>query len=182
MTLRLKDHYQKKVVPELVKEFKLKNALEAPAVTKVVLNVGITEDQHQNQALESMGQQIAVITGQKPKITKARLSIASFKLRQGDPIGLMVTLRGARMYQFLDKLIATVLPRVKDFQGISNTAFDQNGNYSLGLEEQIVFPEIEYDKIDRIRGLQINIVTSAKEPQSAKRLLELLGFPFKKES
>jgi large subunit ribosomal protein L5 len=178
---RLRLKYTQEVVPALLKELKFKHVLAAPAVKKIVLNVGITEDQHQKEAIKSMTDQIATITGQKPKTTRARLSIASFHLREGDPIGIMVTLRGDRMYQFLDKLISIVLPRVKDFQGVPNTAFDGNGNYSLGLDEQIVFPEIEYDKIDKVRGLQINIITSAATNQAAKRLLELLGMPFAKE-
>jgi large subunit ribosomal protein L5 len=177
---RLRQKYTKEIVPSLKKELSFKHVLAVPAVKKIVLNVGITEDQHQKEAIKSMTDQIASITGQKPKTTRARLSIASFKLREGDPIGIMVTLRGERMYQFLDKLISIVLPRVKDFQGVPLTAFDGQGNYSLGLDEQIVFPEIEYDKIDKVRGLQINIVTSATSDQHAKRLLELLGMPFKK--
>lgn len=178
---RLKKKYQEEIVPQLMKELKIKHQMAVPGVKKIVLNVGITEDQRQNESLENMSQQLAAITGQKPKVTAARQSIAGFKLRAGDPIGLMVTLRGERMYQFLDKLINIVLPRVKDFQGVSQTAFDQNGNYSLGLYEQIVFPEIDYDKIDKVRGMQINMVTSAENPEQAKALLKALGLPFKKE-
>ena len=179
---RLYQKYQKEIIPTLKKELEVNNDLAVPKVEKIVLNVGITEAQHQDKALENMSQQLAVITGQKPKVTRSRQSIAGFSLRAGQPIGLAVTLRGERMYQFLDKLIAIVLPRVKDFQGVSNQAFDQAGNYSLGLEEQIVFPEIEYDKIDKVRGLQINIVTTTKDPQTARQLLELLGMPFKKDN
>jgi len=152
-----------------------------PKVEKVVLNVGISEDQHQDKALSNMAEQLAAIAGQKAKVTVARKSISGFKLRAGDPIGVALTLRGERMYQFMDKLVSIVLPRVKDFQGIKRTAFDQHGNYNLGLEEQIVFPEIDYDKIDKVRGMQITVVTTAKNPQEAMRLLELLGFPFEKE-
>jgi large subunit ribosomal protein L5 len=177
---RLHQKYQENIIPELKKELGITNSMAVPKITKVVVNVGITGEQNQKLALENMAQQLAAITGQKPKTTVARKSIAGFKLREGDPIGLMVTLRGNRMYEFLDKVISIVLPRVKDFQGIKPTAFDQDGNYSLGIQEQIVFPEIEYDKIDRVRSLQINIVTSADDPRQAKRLLELVGLPFAK--
>lgn len=179
---RLHTKYLKEVVPALKKELDLTHDLAVPTLKKVVVNIGITEDQHQAEALKSMADQLMVITGQKPKTTTAHKSIASFKLRAGDPIGLCVTLRGERMYQFVDKLISIVLPRVKDFQGVSLHAFDRQGNYSLGLEEQIVFPEIEYDKIDKVRSLQINLVSSAHDPQEARRLLELLGLPFKKDT
>jgi large subunit ribosomal protein L5 len=178
---RLKKSYNDRVLPELKKELKLKNDMSVPKLEKVVINVGISEEQHQDKALKNMEEQLAMIAGQKAKITTAKKSIAGFKLRAGDPIGVTLTLRGDRMYQFVDKLISIVLPRVKDFQGIKPTAFDSRGNYSLGLEEQIVFPEIDYDKIDKVRGLQINIVTTAHNPKEAKRLLELLGFPFEKE-
>jgi large subunit ribosomal protein L5 len=177
---RLRQKYQKEVIPALKKEFNFKHDLAVPKITKIVLNVGITEQEHQNEALKSMGEQLMVITGQKANITRAHQSIASFKLRAGDPVGITVTVRNERMYQFLDKLISIVLPRVKDFQGVSATAFDGQGNYSLGLEEQIVFPEIDYDKIDRVRSLQINMVTTARNPKVARRLLELMGLPFKK--
>jgi large subunit ribosomal protein L5 len=177
---RLQEKYLKEIVPALQKELGLKNIMAVPKLTKVVVNIGITEDQHQAEALKVMGEQFMVITGQKPKTTMAHKAIAGFKLRAGDPIGLCVTLRGERMYQFVDKLISIVLPRVKDFQGVSTTAFDQQGNYSLGLEEQIVFPEIEYDKIDKVRSLQINLNSTAKDAKVARRLLELLGMPFKK--
>lgn len=178
---RMKLHYQEKVLPELKKELKRHNDLAVPKVEKVVINVGISEDQHQDKALANMAEQLGQIAGQKAKITAAKKSISGFKLRAGDPIGVAVTLRGERMYQFMDKLVSIVLPRVKDFQGIKSTAFDGQGNYSLGLEEQIVFPEIDYDKIDKVRGMQINIVTTAKNPKEGKRLMELLGFPFEKE-
>jgi large subunit ribosomal protein L5 len=178
---RLKQYINESVTPTLQKELGVKNAMAVPKVEKVVVNVGITEDQHQAEALKSMGEQLMAITGQKPKTCAARKSIAGFHLRAGDPIGLKVTLRGERMYQFMDKLISIVLPRVKDFQGIPTTAFDGRGNYSLGLDEQIVFPEINYDKIDRIRGLQIVFVTTAKDTKTTRRLLELVGMPFKKD-
>ena len=179
---RIQTKYQKEITKTLKKELKLSHDLAVPRITKISVNVGITEDQHQAEALKSMAEQLAVITGQKPKTTRAHRSIAGFKLRAGDPIGLTVTLRGTRMYQFLDKFISIVLPRVKDFQGVSATAFDNHGNYSLGLEEQIVFPEIEYDKIDKVRGLQINISTTAPDTATTKRLLELFGIPFKKDN
>lgn len=177
---RLQQKYQQEIIPALKDKLKLVNDLAVPKIEKIVINVGVTEDQHQDKALENMSQQLAVITGQRPKVTTARKSISGFNLRAGDPIGLMVTLRGQRMYQFLDKLIAIVLPRVKDFQGVNPGAFDQAGNYSLGLEEQIVFPEIDYDKIDKVRGLQVNIVTTASDKESAKALLESMGLPFAK--
>lgn len=177
---RLKQHYQDQVISQLQQELGLTHVLAVPKITKVVLNVGITEDQHQSEALKNVGQQFENITGQKPLVTRAKKSIAGFKLRAGDPIGLMVTLRGERMYQFLDKLINIVLPRVKDFQGVSLTAFDHAGNYSLGLQEQIIFPEIDYDKIDKVRSLQITIVTSTSSKDHAHRLLTHLGMPFKK--
>jgi large subunit ribosomal protein L5 len=177
---RLKQSYLEKTVPQLKQEFGYKNDMAVPKLEKIVINTGITEAQGQAQAMKSMGDQLAAITGQKPKTTRARMSIASFKLRQGDPIGLMVTLRGKRMWEFLDKIISVVLPRVKDFQGVPRKAFDSNGNYNLGLQEQIVFPEINYDTIDKVRGLQITIVTSTRSPQEAIRLLELMGMPFEK--
>lgn len=179
---RLKDRYQQEVIPQLKQELGLTNNMAVPRVSKIVVNIGITDDQHRDQALDNVAEQLAIITGQIPKRTVARKSISGFKLRQGDRVGLAVTLRGERMYQFLDKLISIVLPRVKDFQGTKPGAFDQSGNYSLGLEEQIVFPEIEYDKIDRVRSLQVNIVTTANEPESAMLLLRKLGFPFAKNN
>lgn len=180
MKTRLQEKYQKEIIPEFTKLFKIKNNLSAPKITKIVVNVGLAEPQHQDKALESMSEQLKVITGQKPKLARAKKSIAGFKLRTGDPIGLVVTLRGKKMYQFLDKLISIVLPRLKDFQGVSRSAFDQGGNYNLGLEEQIVFPEIEYDKIDQVRGLQVTIVTDTKKTKEAEKLLELFGMPFTK--
>lgn len=177
----LQQAYRDDMLPQLVKDLKLANAMAAPRLQKVVLNVGITGEQHQKQALDNMADQLAAITGQKPKVTQARQSIAGFKLREGDPVGLAVTLRGARMYSFVEKLINIVLPRVKDFQGVSLTAFDQSGNYSLGLEEQIIFPEIDYDKIDKIRGLQVNFVIDSENKDHAFALLKMMGMPFKKE-
>lgn len=169
------------MVPALQKELGIKNLLAVPKITKIVVNVGITDDQGRDKALANMQEQLGAITGQHAKVAAARISIAGFKLRAGDPVGVTVTLRGSRMYAFLDKIISIVLPRVKDFQGVSTTAFDQKGNYSLGLKEQIVFPEIDYDKIDKVRGLQINICTTAGSAPVARKLLELCGMPFKKE-
>jgi large subunit ribosomal protein L5 len=181
-SIRLKQLYQDKAVKEMKQAFNLKNDMAVPKITKVVVSVGITEDQHQKQSLDNFAAQLEVITGQKPKMTVAKKSIANFKLRAGDPIGLMVTLRGDRMYQFMDKLFNIVLPRVKDFQGVKRTSFDANGNYNLGIEEQIIFPEIVYDKIDKVRGLQITFVTNTNNSQKAEKLLEILGMPFVKES
>jgi large subunit ribosomal protein L5 len=181
MSTRLRDLYQDKVVPEFKKLHNLGNSAEVPKIIKVVVNVGMAEPQHQDKALENMSEQLMVVTGQKPRVNRAKKSISGFNLREGDPIGLMVTLRGKRMYQFLDKLIHIVLPRVKDFQGVSREAFDQGGNYSIGFEEQIVFPEIEYGKIDAVRGLQVTIVTNTSDSQKAQELLELLGMPFTKQ-
>lgn len=181
---RLREKHQQQIVEQLVKEFNLPNKFAAPTVRKIVVNMGVSDPQEprqREQALENIAQQFEQITGQKPQITRARKSIANFGVRQGDPLGLMVTLRGERMWQFLDKLISIVLPRVKDFRGVSRQAFDGHGNYSLGLEEQIVFPEISYDEIENVRGLQINIVTSAENDNQAFKLLELLGMPFEKE-
>jgi large subunit ribosomal protein L5 len=182
---RLQEKYRKKMVPQLKKEFKLSSILAAPRIQKIVVNMGVTqptEPRARWKVMENIIEQFKVITGQKPNVTLARQSIAGFTLREGDPVGAMVTLRGQRMWEFLDKLISITLPRVKDFQGISRKAFDGQGNYSLGLEEQIVFPEIDYDKIDKIRGLQITIVTNTKDNQQTLRLLELLGMPFKKDN
>lgn len=178
---RLYKKYLDEIRPQLQKELKVDNVMATPKIQKIILNVGITGEQNQKAAIDNMAEQLMVITGQKPKITSARQSIAGFKLRAGDPIGVAVTLRGERMYQFLDKLINIALPRVKDFQGVPTDAFDAVGNYSLGLKEQIVFPEINYDKIDKVRGLQIVIVGTGNNPAEGRRLLELFGMPFKKE-
>jgi len=172
--------YQEEVIPKLQKELKRTNPLSLPRLSKIVINVGLGKVEHRDQTIKSVAEQLAIITGQKAKVTQARKSIAGFKLRQGDAIGVMVTLRGKRMYQFFEKLVRIVLPRVKDFQGISPTAFDQSGTYSLGLTEQIVFPEIEYDKIDKVRGLQINLISTATNTAESRLLLESLGMPFKK--
>lgn len=181
---RLQDTYTKKVVPELQKELKLKSLMAVPKLNKIVVNMGITNPPDPKARLEvtkNVVEQFRVITGQQPQVTKARQAIAGFKLRQGDPMGVMVTLRGQRMWQFLDKLISITLPRVKDFQGVSKTAFDAKGNYNLGIEEQIVFPEINYDSIESIRGLQVTVVMDNSNPDKSRRTLELLGMPFVKE-
>ena len=181
---RLRKKYQQKIRPELSKELKLDNEFRLPKIEKVVLNMGVSDPddpRERQKVLENIAEQFRAITGQQPMITRARKSVSNFGLRQGDPIGIMVTLRGERMWQFIDKLVSIVLPRVKDFRGISLDAFDGHGNYSLGLEEQIVFPEIDYDEIENVRGLQVNIVTSTDKDQESRLLLEKLGFPFQKQ-
>lgn len=161
-----------------MREFGYPNIMQAPRLVKVVLNIGLGEALSNARALDAAAGDIALITGQKPVITRAKKSISNFKVRQGNPIGVMVTLRGDRMYEFLDRLLNAALPRIRDFQGVSTKAFDGRGNYSLGIREQLIFPEIEYDKIDRIRGMQVTIATSAKNDEESRRLLELMGMPF----
>ncbi len=178
MSPRMKDTYRNEVVPALIREFGYKNVMQVPGVSRVTVNVGLGEAVQNAKALESASADVATIAGQKPVITRARKSIANFKLREGMPIGAMVTVRGDRMWEFLDRMVNAALPRIRDFQGVSPNAFDGRGNFSLGIREQVIFPEIEYDKIDRIRGLQVTIVTTAKTDEEAKRLLELLGMPF----
>jgi len=177
---RLKVRYREEVVPALVKEFNYRSVMQAPRIEKISVNIGLGEALQNSKALEFAANDLATITGQKPVITRARRSIAAFKLREGMPIGLKVTLRGNRMWDFLDRLINVVLPRQRDFQGVSPDSFDGRGNYSLGLREQLVFPEINYDKIDKIRGMEITIVTTAKTDEEARRLLALLDMPFKR--
>jgi large subunit ribosomal protein L5 len=176
---RLRDRYKQEILPQLVQEFKFKNVLQAPHITKVVVNVGVGEALTNAKALDATVGDITNITGQKPIITKAKKSIATFKLREGRAIGVKVTLRGDRMWQFLDRLCNIVLPRIRDFRGIAPDAFDGRGNYTLGLREQIAFPEIPYDKIDKIRGMEISIVTTARTDEEGRRLLELVGMPFR---
>lgn len=181
---RLKQKYQQELVPTLQKELKHKNVFSVVKVEKVAISMGVkdpSDPKARAKVVANIAEQFAVISGQKSKITTARKSIANFKLREGEPLGVTVTLRGEHMWEFLDKLISIALPRVKDFRGISRTAFDGQGNYSLALDEQTVFPEVEYDKIESIRGLQINIVTSTKNDKESFRMLELMGFPFEKE-
>lgn len=176
----LKQKYIQEVVPAMMKKFGYKNPMAVPKLEKIVINIGVSEAVQNPGAIEAAARDLSIITGQKPIVRKARKSIANFHLRKGMPIGLKVTLRGERMYAFLYKLINLALPRVRDFSGVSPNSFDGRGNYSLGLREQLVFPEIEYDKIDRIRGMDITIVTTAKTDEEAKELLTLLGMPFKK--
>src|SRR5437764_4203406 len=179
MASRLKAKYQQEVVPGLRKEFNYKNPMQVPGVHKVVVNIGMGEVIQNSKAMDAAVADLTAITGQRPVITRAKKSVAAFKLREGMPIGCMVTLRGDRMYYFLDKLINVALPRIRDFQGISPEAFDGRGNYTLGLREQLVFPEIDYDKIDKLRGMEISIVTTARTDEEGRRLLRLMGMPFK---
>ncbi|MCE5282365.1 MAG: 50S ribosomal protein L5 [Deltaproteobacteria bacterium] len=176
---RLKDYYKKEVVPELVKTFGYKNPMEVPKLVKIVVNMGLGEAIQNVKVLDSAMDEITRIVGQKPVITKARKSIATFKLRQGMSIGCCVTLRRERMYEFFDRLITVALPRVRDFRGIPSKSFDGRGNFSLGLKEQIIFPEIEYDKVEKVRGMNIAIVTTAKTDDEARQLLKLMGMPFR---
>lgn len=181
---RRKQQYQQEIVPKLLEEFGYNNKFQANKIQKIVVNMGVadpTDPRARKKIMPGIVKQFEVITGQHPQITTAKKSIANFKLREGDPMGVSVTLRGQVMWEFLDKLIAITLPRVKDFRGVSRTAFDGQGNYSMGVEEQIAFPEISYDAIDKIRSLQVNIVMSSKSNQESFRLLELLGMPFEKE-
>lgn len=177
---RYKDLYKNEIVPALVKEFSYRNVMEVPRLQKIVVDIGMGEALDNAKALDFAVADVTSITGQKPIITRARKSIAAFKLRQGNPIGVKVTLRGARMYDFLDRLCNLSLPRVRDFRGISPDAFDGRGNYNLGLREQLIWPEIDYDKIDRVRGMNITIVTSARNDEEGRRLLTLFGMPFRK--
>jgi len=178
MAPRLKETYREEVMPVLMKEFGYRNVMEVPRPEKMTVNVGLGEAVADAKALDSASNDVAVITGQRPVITRAKKSISNFKLRAGMPIGVMATVRGARMWEFLDRLVNAALPRLRDFQGVSPNSFDGRGNFSIGIREQLIFPEIEYDKIDRIRGLQVNIITTAKTDEEGKRLLELLGLPF----
>ena len=177
----LKERYESEVAPALKKALNLDNVMEIPRIKKIVVNVGVGEALDNAKALDAAVSDMTQITGQKPVITKARQSIANFKLREGRAIGVKVTLRGERMWAFLDRLINVALPRVRDFRGISPDAFDGRGNYTLGLREQLVFPEIEYDKIDKLRGLEVAIVTTARTDDEARQLLLMLGMPFRKD-
>ncbi|MEN6351120.1 MAG: 50S ribosomal protein L5 [Syntrophomonas sp.] len=176
---RLYNLYKQEITPKLMEKFKYKNIMEVPKIERVVINVGVGEAIQNPKALDGVVNDLTVISGQKPVITKARKSIAGFKLREGMPIGCKVTLRGNRMYDFLDRLINLSLPRVRDFRGVSPQAFDGRGNYSLGIKEQTIFPEIEYDKIDKIRGMEVVIVTTAKTDEEARELLKSMGMPFR---
>lgn len=176
----LQKKYREEITPTLKKELKLENDLAVPRLVKIVINASISQEQGRQEALKNMADQFASFTGQEPVITKAKKSIAGFKLRAGDPIGVRLTLRGRKMYDFFEKLLTIALPRVKDFQGTDIKSFDGKGNYSIGLTEQLIFPEVNYDKIDKVRGLQISVVTNAGDDEKARRLLELFGMPFAK--
>ncbi|HUV76302.1 MAG TPA: 50S ribosomal protein L5 [Dehalococcoidales bacterium] len=178
---RLKDMYKKEVIPALMERYGYKNIMQVPGLDKVVLNIGLGEATQNAKALEAAEGDLAAISGQHPVITRAKKSIAAFKLRKEMPIGVKVTLRGERMYQFLDKLVNAVLPRMREFQGVPPTSFDGRGNYTLGFREQTFFPEIDYDKIDKARGLEISISTTARTDEEGRQLLELLGMPFSKD-
>jgi large subunit ribosomal protein L5 len=177
---RLFDTYKESIVPQMVTDFQYKNVMEVPKVTKIVVNIGLGEAVQNARAIEAAVGDLTAIVGQKPVVTRAKKSIAAFKLRAGMPIGAMVTLRGERMYEFLDRLVSVSLPRIRDFRGVSPNSFDGRGNYTLGLRDQIMFPEIDYDKIDKTRGLEVSIVTTARNDEEGRRLLTLMGMPFAK--
>lgn len=177
---RMRDFYNSEVVPAMMKKFSYKNIMQVPKIEKIVINMGVGEAKDNPKTLESAVNDLTTISGQKPIITKARKSIANFKIREGMPIGCKVTLRGDKMYDFADRLISLALPRVRDFRGVSANSFDGRGNYSMGIKEQLIFPEISYDKIDKVRGMDIIFVTTAKTDEEAKELLTLLGMPFAK--
>ncbi|MEG6566638.1 50S ribosomal protein L5 [Thermoanaerobacterium saccharolyticum] len=180
MMARLKDKYINEVVPALMEKYSYKNIMQVPKLEKIVLNIGLGEARENPKAIEAASNDLAVITGQKPVVTRAKKSIANFKIRAGMPIGVKVTLRGERMYEFADKLFNVALPRVRDFRGLPTKSFDGRGNYSFGIKEQLIFPEIDYDKIDKVRGMDIIFVTTAKNDEEARTLLELMGMPFAK--
>lgn len=177
---RLKEIYKEQLVDAMVAKFNYTNKLEVPKIEKIVINMGVGEAKDNAKVLENAVNDMQTISGQKPVITKAKKSVAAFKLREGMPIGCKVTLRGEKMYEFLDRLVNLALPRVRDFRGVSSTAFDGRGNYSLGIKEQLIFPEIEYDKIDKVRGMDVIIVTTAKNDEEARELLTQFGMPFQK--
>jgi large subunit ribosomal protein L5 len=176
---RLKERYQKEVAPAIAKEFGIENPMAVPRLSKIVLNMGMGEAVANAKILDTAAEELRAIAGQKPVITKAKKSIASFKLRQGMPIGVMVTLRGAQMYEFFDRLVSVALPRVRDFRGVSPKAFDGRGNYTIGIREQLIFPEIDFNKVDKLRGMNISIVTTARDDDQARALLKALGMPFR---
>lgn len=180
MPPRMRDHYANDVLPALRTHYNYQNVMQVPRITKVVVNIGMGEALTDANALDRAADDVAAITGQKPIVNRAKRSIANFRLREGNPIGISTTLRGPRMYEFLDRLISAALPRIRDFQGLNPNAFDGRGNYSLGLREQLIFPEIDYDKVDKVRGLQVTIVTTARTDDEGRRLLELMGMPFRK--
>ncbi|MSO61939.1 MAG: 50S ribosomal protein L5 [Acidobacteria bacterium] len=178
-TLRLRDKYRAEVIPALQKEFGYKNVMAVPKVTKVVVNMGLGEATQNAKVIDTGAEELGKITGQKAAVRKAKKSIAQFKVRQGQPIGAMVTLRGPRMYEFLDRLISIALPRVRDFRGVSPKGFDGRGNYTLGLKDQLIFLEIDYLKVDKSRGMNVSVVTTAKTDEEARKLLQLMGMPFR---
>jgi len=178
MATRLKERFNSEIRPVLMREFSYANSMRVPEVNKIIVNIGMGEAISNEKALDAATRDLTAITGQKPIVTKAKKSISQFKLRAGMKIGVMVTLRGDRMYEFLDRLLNVALPRIRDFQGVSPNAFDGRGNYTLGLREQLLFPEIDYDKIDRIRGMEVSVVTTARTDEEGRRLLQLLGMPF----
>jgi large subunit ribosomal protein L5 len=179
MAARLKERYHKEVAPAIAKEFGIKNPMAVPRLEKIVVNMGMGEAIANAKILDTAADEVRAIVGQKPVITKAKKSIASFKLRQGMPIGVMVTLRGDRMYEFLDRLVSIALPRVRDFRGVSPKAFDGRGNYTIGVREQLIFPEIDFNKVEKMRGMNISIVTTARNDEQARALLRSLGMPFR---
>ncbi len=179
---RLKEKYKEEVIPAMMRDYGYKSVMQVPRLEKVVVNIGMGEATQQANIIEAAERDLTSITGQHPVITRAKRPIAGFKLRKGMPIGIMVTLRGDRMYDFFDKLVSISLPRLRDFQGISGNSFDGRGNYTLGLKEQIIFPEIEYDKVDKVRGMEISVVTTARNNDEGRRFLELMGMPFSRES
>ncbi|MBK6661709.1 MAG: 50S ribosomal protein L5 [Thermoflexaceae bacterium] len=180
MPPRLKEKYDSEVLSALREQYNYANVMQIPKLTKVVVNIGMGEALTDANALDKAADEVSAITGQKPLINRAKRSIANFRLREGNPIGVSTTLRGPRMYEFLDRLVSAALPRIRDFQGLNPNAFDGRGNYSLGLREQLIFPEIDYDKVDKVRGLQVTIVTTAKTDEEGRKLLGLLGMPFRK--
>ena len=177
---RLKERYQKEVAGALKEQYSYGNVMQIPRITKINVNIGLGEALTDANALDKAADEISIITGQKPVITRAKKSIANFRLREGNAIGVAATLRGDRMWEFLDRLVSAALPRIRDFQGLNSNAFDGRGNYSLGLREQLIFPEIEYDRVDKVRGMQVTIVTTAKSDEEGRKLLELMGLPFRK--
>jgi large subunit ribosomal protein L5 len=181
MTPRLKDRYRSELIPSLMKELGFENPMQVPRLEKIVVNMGVGEAIRDAKLLDSAQEDLTVITGQRPLVTKAKKSIASFKVREGMSIGAKVTLRGDRMWEFLDRLLATALPRIRDFRGLDPKAFDGHGNYTLGLTEQLVFPEVDYDKIDAVRGMDVTVVTTARGDDEGRALLRVLGFPFRGE-
>ena len=177
---RLKDKYVNEVMPKLQEEFGVKNKMAIPRITKIVINMGVGEAKDNHSVMDKVLVNLSAISGQKPVVARAKKSISNFKLAQGQPIGAVVTLRGDRMYEFLDKLVSIVLPKVRDFRGVSDTSFDAQGNYTLGLKEQIIFPEVDYRNIDKVRGMEISIVSTSTSKEQGRKLLELLGMPFRK--